>query len=76
MENRDLLIKRIYVLLETSSDEQVAMIDRLINIVLEFANWDKLKHEESDNFTTNGMQDSGEDVEEGNWGTLYRNPSD
>ena len=72
MENRDILIKKINILLETSSDEQIAMIDKLINLAIEFAKWDELQHEESKNFTSSDVPNAGEDVEEGNWGTLYR----
>ena len=72
MNEREKIIIRLKTLLDTSSDVQLKMIEKVVKDLLEDKDFKKNKSSESQNFTTNGMQSTYEDVQEGNYGTLYR----
>jgi len=69
---RERIIKKIKILLETSSDAQIKMIENKLKYLIQSNEFNNLYEKQSTNYTTNGMQSMKEDLEEGNWGTLYR----
>lgn len=75
MTKKDQLVKKINTLLETSSEEQLVLIDATLKEIITSNVFRKKEDQQSSNFTRNGMQSMLTDVEEGNWGSLYRNNS-
>lgn len=69
---REQIIKKLVNFIECSSDAQVRMIDEMIKKLTFTKKFFDLYEPPSNNFTTNGMQGTSQDIEEGNFGTLYR----
>jgi len=74
MKNRDRIIQKINVVLDDASDVQLKKLEAVIGDIILTEDYCNLYEPHSDNFTQNGMQSTATDVEEGNWGTLYRSP--
>jgi pectin methylesterase-like acyl-CoA thioesterase len=72
--NRKTILLKISTLLETASDGQLVLLDKKIRELIGTKDWSDNSVAENRNFTSNGSP-VFEDVEEGNYGTLYRNPS-
>lgn len=65
--NREKTIRKINILLETSSDLQIKYIDKLLGNAVAKEEFRVMQHKESRNFTKSDVPNADEDVEEGNW---------
>lgn len=72
IKDRDTTIKRLSLLLETSSDEQIEKIEEAIKLLMKDERWSEFDARPSTNFARSSVPFASEDVEEGNFGTLYR----
>jgi len=76
MKNINSVRTKIETLLKTSSDTQILMIEEVLTPLVYSKEFMANNHKESQNFTKNGLCSFStltEDVEEGNYGSLYRN---